>query len=433
MLKLASRNIFLNWRHSLATVLAIMAGFTSVALLDGFISAINEVSQDGTVNKGMTGHFLLEKRGAKDHLFEDPWLYSLSKEEQDKVSGWLEGDKRVKASMRYLTLSGLISNGKNSAIFIGAGIDEARGLKFRGDKWAWNTVAGKPFYLDNSGFQMGVGMATRMDCKFSEKYDLNKDGSYKAEERPLECANPVFQISATTEHAQVNALTLSPTGLVDLHIREYNDKIIYLPLTAAQQLLDTDRITRFSVLLNDEGTRNAFVRDYEEKIRASGLDLEVVHWLDHPVGSASKGGMAVLNMFRWLFLTIVAVVAVMSVANSLMKSINERIREIGTLRSYGFRRTDIVLLFSFEGLLLGFFACLLGIILSSALAFAISNGGMTFNAGVMSTPLAIKIDLALGVWAGSSFVLCLVTFLASWIVSRRAAKMTIADALRHIA
>jgi putative ABC transport system permease protein len=433
MLKLASKNVFLNWRHSLATILAIAAGFTAVALLDGFISAINDISVDGTTNKGMVGHFILEKKGAKDHFFEDPWIYSLSKEEQDTAGPWLLGDSRIKASMRYLMVSGLISNGSNSAIFIGAGYEEDQGLKFRGDKWAWNTVAGKPLYLSEPGFLMGMGVARRMDCAFDASHYLKKDGTYIAEDRPLKCENALFQLSATTEHAQVNAISIKPVGVVDLQLREYNDKVVYFSLAAAQQLLDTDRITRYSISLKRDQDQKAFARDIQEKIDKSGLQLEIISWLDHPVGAMTKGGMEILNIFRYLFLSVVAVIAVMSVANSLMKSINERIREIGTLRSYGFRRSDIILLFSLEGLTLGLVACVLGIVISIILAFLITNSGFTFNAGIMSTPLPVRIAIALPVWATSAFVLCFVTYWASWVVSRRAANMTIADALRHIA
>ena len=400
MFLLAARNIYLNWRHSLATVLAIAAGFTSVALLDGFISSINAISEEGTTRKGMVGHVLIEKMGTKDHLFEDPWQYSLTKHDQDVVGGWLAGDARVEASLRYLLVTGLVSNGKSSTIFMGGGMDEKEGVKFRGEKWKWNTVAGKPLYLAQDGFVMGMGMAKRMDCQIAETGYLKPDFSYIAEERPMNCRRQDFQLSTTTEHSQVNAISLSPSGVMDLQIREYNDKILFMSLETAQRLTDTDRITRYGVLLYDgESAQAAFVNDYRDRARSAGLDLEIIHWLEHPVGSSAKGGIEILNIFRMLFLAVVAVIAVMSVANSLMKSINERIREIGTLRSYGFRRSDIVFMFSFEGLLLGLAACVGGVILSFVLAFAITASGFSFNAGVLSTPIPIRILFEFRTWA----------------------------------
>jgi putative ABC transport system permease protein len=201
----------------------------------------------------------------------------------------------------------------------------------------------------------------------------------------------------------------------------------------AQKLVDSDKISRFQILLKNEKDIPRFMADMRTKINQTGLKLDVVKWYDHIVASAGKGGMEILGVFRALFLSIVALIAAMSVANSMMKSINERIREIGSLRSFGFRRRDIILLFSFEGLLLGWFSCLGGMLLSSALALLIRNLGISFKAGILSTPMPVTISMAFSVWFVTAVTLSCITFLASWLVSRRAARMTIADALRYVA
>ena len=126
-------------------------------------------------------------------------------------------------------------------------------------------------------------------------------------------------------------------------------------------------------------------------------------------------------------------IAGLSVANSMMKSINERVREIGTLRSFGFRKMDIVLLFSFEGLFLGVLSCMGGILVSASLAFFLSHIGLSFKAGILSSAMPVNFSIALPTWLGTSLVLSLITFSASVLVSRRAAGMVIADALRHTA
>ena len=171
----------------------------------------------------------------------------------------------------------------------------------------------------------------------------------------------------------------------------------------------------------------------ELKKKVEGLDAEAVKWLDHPVAAMSKGGLEVMAVFRALFLGVVAVIAAMSVANSMMKSINERVREIGTLRSFGFRRLDIVLLFSFEGLFLGFASCLAGMLVTSLLAFLLSRAGLSFKAGLLSTPMPLSFSMPFPLWLTTAASLGLITFAASWLVSRRAARMVIADALRYTA
>jgi putative ABC transport system permease protein len=433
--RLAFRSLSQNWRHSLATMLAILGGFAAVSLFDGFLQAIRDLDEEYYVNKGMVGHVIVERTGAAEHAFEDLWKYSLAPPEQEKISKLLASDERVKVTMRYLLINGLISSGDASSIFLGAGYDENAGSRIRGPKWDWNTIAGLP--LKNApptgGMMVGKGLAARLGCVFDETTLLNPDGSYVARERPLRCPPAGLQLSVTTEHGQVNALTLPVTGVGDFLLREFNNKVLSMPLPAAQALFDTDRISRFIVLLDDARNIDGFLSDFRARTRAEGLDVEAIQWIDHPVAAVAKGGLEIMGVFRALFLAVVALIAAMSVANSMMKSINERVREIGTLRSFGFRRLDIVLLFSFEGLFLGAMSCAVGIVVTAGLAWILSHVGITFKAGVLSTPLPLTFSIALRVWLTTALSLSLITFLASWIVSRRAARREIADALRHTA
>ena len=433
--RLALKNLVQNWRHSLATMLAILGGFAAVSLFDGFLQSIKDYNDEHFINKGMVGHLIVERNGAAEHLFEDVWRYSITKPDQDELTAILAADPRVQETMRYLVISGLISNGQNSAIFIGAGYDETQGVKIRGPKWAWNVIAGETLSSvpAGGGIMAGMGLARRMGCEFNPTGDMQPDGTYPAKVRALNCPSGPLQLSVTTEHAQVNAVSLPVVGVTDFQLREFNDKVISAPLATVQSLLDTDRITREVVLLKDADMVPAFIHDFTERSREAGLDLEAIKWIDHPVATVAKGGLEVMGVFRALFLGVVAMIAAMSVANSMMKSVNERIREIGTLRSFGFRRLDIVLLFSFEGLFLGLASCLGGIIVTTFLAFVLTHLGLSFKAGVLSTAIPVAFSFAFRPWLTTALFLGLITFLASWLVARKAAKMVVADALRAVA
>jgi len=279
---------------------------------------------------------------------------------------------------------------------------------------------------------LGMGLAHRMGCEFDPAAATTADGTYSAVVRPLTCPGAGLQLSVTTEHAQVNAVTIPVIGVTDFQLREFNDKVLSAPLSTVQALLDTDRITRVIVLLKDPSFIPGFIRDFTERARAANLDIEAVKWLDHPVAAISKGGLEVMGVFRALFLAVVAMIAAMSVANSMMKSVNERIREIGTIRSFGFRRLDIVLLFSFEGLFLGMASCLGGILVTVVLGYLLSHSGLSFKAGVLSTPIPVTFSFAFRVWVTTGLFLSVITFLASWLVARKAARMVVADALRSV-
>jgi hypothetical protein len=66
----------------------------------------------------MFGHLQLQKKGARTHHFEDPWLYTIDKREQELTQQFLKADARVAVTNRYLVSSGYLSNGSASSIFI---------------------------------------------------------------------------------------------------------------------------------------------------------------------------------------------------------------------------------------------------------------------------------------------------------------------------
>jgi putative ABC transport system permease protein len=116
----------------------------------------------------------------------------------------------------------------------------------------------------------------------------------------------------------------------------------------------------------------------------------------------------------------------------MMKAVTERIREIGSLRSFGFRRSDITLMFTFEGLFLALISCLAGLILTVLLSLAINFSGITYKAGLLSAPIYLLVGFSPIVWIANALWLTSLAAATAWLASRRAAKMVIADAMRHV-
>jgi len=129
---------------------------------------------------------------------------------------------------------------------------------------------------------------------------------------------------------------------------------------------------------------------------------------------------------------IVVAICVMSVANTMMKSVNERIREIGTLRSLGFFKSHLVFVFSAEGMILSFIACWFGLALTLVASFAIGKIGLTYKAGILSIPIVLRVKYVPEAWLVSAFVLMILATATAWICSKRASSMVIADAMRHV-
>lgn len=434
VLKLAFKNILMNWRHSLATMLAIMMGFAAVSIFDGFIQNMKNQVVDSYIHEGMLGHVVVQKKGCVKHYFEDMWTYTLNEADQNFINQFLKSDARVEYAARFLITTGLIANGSANGVFVNSSYDVQEGLKIRGDHWAWNTIAGKPLHeAKPNSVLLGVELAKKLNCEQKGPLVNQIAFNLKKEETPFACSNPTVQLSATTEMAQVNATHLNPVGVIDLQLRDLNRRFIMMPLEAGQSLYDTKNVTRYSILLKDEALSDSFIKDFEQSSKDNNKDFEFIKWFDHPSAAVAKGGMEILNVFKFLFLSVVAIISAMSVANSMMKSINERVREIGMLRSIGFKSRDMIRLFSLEGLFMGLFSCIMGLFFTITIAFIINHLDLSFKAGLLSTPMPLGIAMSIPTWIASSVVLCVVSFFSSFFVSRQFAKMNISETLRYVA
>jgi putative ABC transport system permease protein len=139
-------------------------------------------------------------------------------------------------------------------------------------------------------------------------------------------------------------------------------------------------------------------------------------------------------MFRFVAI-LMGVVTLFSVTNTVNMAVGERVTEIGTLRSIGLKRRDIRRLFVIEGALIGLLGAALGVALALLLAaYGINPGGLTWTPPGRSAPVPIGIDIdgGIAIGIGTVIVLTLLACVSSWWPARRAAKLEIVEALRHV-
>lgn len=435
MVAMARRNVLRNWRHSLATILAIASGFLAVSLFDGFLKELQMRNTDGFATRGMMGQVLIEKTGAQLNADLDQWKYAIDEQEQEKLESFLKNDPDVVLRVRFLEVTGLVYSKTTSSVFLGHGYDIKEGAAARGDRWAWNTVAGKPLHMATQpSIVIGRSMARLLGCEIASTKDdfILPDGNYIPEDRAFSCKEPRLTVTATTEMAQVNAIDLNLVGLIDAGFREADKRALSMSLEDAQRLLDTKKITMIAVHLKSDDQGPAFIERFKTYVRDQKLDVDIIHWQDHKLAAYVKGGMQLLSVFRNLFMAIVVTIGVMSVFNTMMKSVNERTREIGTLRSLGFLRRELMFVFACEGFFLSLLACVVGFIATLVLSYLIGKLGFTYRAGVLSVPIMLRVKYAPVAWAVSALALSTLATVTAWFCARKASRMVIADAMRHV-
>jgi putative ABC transport system permease protein len=159
-------------------------------------------------------------------------------------------------------------------------------------------------------------------------------------------------------------------------------------------------------------------------------DYEIVPWTK--LADFYNKTVALFSRQMGVVKSIIALIIILSISNTMTMSVMERTVEIGTAMALGVRRQRIMGLFLIEGLLLGVIGGLCGVGLGYLLASLISYIGIPmppapgmsrgFIASILVTPRIIWEALLIAV---------MTALIASIYPAWRASKLIIVDALRH--
>ena len=147
-------------------------------------------------------------------------------------------------------------------------------------------------------------------------------------------------------------------------------------------------------------------------------------------------GQAV-GMFATIFgfmAVLIGAIVLFTVGNTMSMAVFERTAEIGTLRAMGLRRSGIRRLFMSEALLLGVIGAVTGVAAALFFAWLINHAGLTWQppGQTDAVPLTVRVWGETKMMLGTGLGLTIVAVISAWWPARRAARMLIVDALRHV-
>ena len=408
-IKIAFRNILKNKRRSFVTLIAIAMGFAAVSLFQGYIDNTYEGLRQSAVRGEGLGHLTIYKQGWLEKGKIDPDKYMFSQEELKRIRNLVEEDEDVILATPQINISGLVSNGRTSTIFLANGVIPRDDKTIKGAWAAFRPVKGeglsekKPY-----GVEMGEDLASDLD--------LNP-GGYGV-------------VMATTLDGQMNALDIEVAGTYDTGSSATNDKYMRVPFTFAQSLYDTEKADRVVVLLNDWKKTEATRERLEGVLSGAGIACEIKTWNELSLFYLKVRGMFDM-IFMFIFL-IVFIIVIMSVVNTMGMAVLERTREIGTLRALGLKRRGVSLLFAVEGAMLGFIGTIFGVILNVSVWAVIRVAHPTYIPPGISTAVPLIVNLVPQSMFFLMLFLVLLSLMAAILPARRAARQNVVDALGHV-
>ncbi|RIH75392.1 Macrolide export ATP-binding/permease protein MacB [Calidithermus terrae] len=178
------------------------------------------------------------------------------------------------------------------------------------------------------------------------------------------------------------------------------DSVIYVPVEAVHAVLGTKNYT--SVLLSVRDDRRAEEVAAAIEARIPGVDAQTAG----DVLRFAERAVRISDLVRFGISLVALLVGGLLVANTVMMSVYERIREFGLMRAIGARRRFIFGLVLLEALLLGLVGGLLGLLLGQVASFAVNwytvrEVGLALSSVTPRLALfALLVALGLGLLAG---------------------------------
>jgi putative ABC transport system permease protein len=338
---MAFRNILRNKRRSLVTLIAIGVGFAAISLYYGYLHSVYWGLQVTAIRGEGLGHLRINKAGWQEKGKLEPEKYMFTQEEIQKIIKLVSEEKGVVLCTPQIQVTGMVSNGITSAVFLSQGVVPKDDKTIKGGWAEYSPVKGQTLSDERKN---GVEIAKDL----SRYLDLTpgKDGV----------------VMAPTLEGQMNALDIKINGVYDTGNDFANDKFMRFNFSFAQSLLETQAAERLVVLLEDEKENDTEMMRtlLLHKLKAAGIDCEIKTWKELSL-FYTKATSYLDKIFMFLF-SIVIIIVMMTTVNTMSMAILERTKEIGTLRSLGLKRRGISFLFALEGAFLGLLGSLVGIV-----------------------------------------------------------------------
>lgn len=428
ILKLALRNLVINYKKNILAVLSIMAGFMSVNLFEGYMTGAKNLFAENYEVRMFFGDFIIHHKDAfTDSTFFDSKSY-MDETHQKEVFDFLNSQSEVETSVRKLSFKGTIQNATSSTQIIGDGIDIENAQKIRGEQWEFNTTFGNPLENSDRDIILGEELAELIDCEFKkENLHFKRGGGYKAELRPMSCLDQMVQITSNSVNGNANALFLKVKGLSNFLYREIDSRYIQVGLNAAQNLLMTKNISSINVKLKNTANKKLFLTNFNQMIKDRKLPLVISSWKDNAFGDIYRESLSFLNVLRGFFLTVILFIVMFSILATQNRNIVERTNEIGIFRSLGFNNNVLASIFVVEAFLLSLVGCLLGLVGSIIVSYLVKTIGIYYLIGILSEEIPFLFDLTLLRVFESFFVIIGIVLFATFVPLKKAISKTIAQ------
>jgi len=411
IIKIAVRNLRRYQRRTLLTSTLITLGVMSVLL---FISVSGSFKNMmiGQITDSMLGHLQIHQKGYLASIDTLPLNRNLQEKQVAKIEEMLNSNAAVEAYSSRIKLGAMFSNYIETTNIRLNAVDPEQEMRTM-PELVHRIVKG-------------------------EKKGLLKKGEILVPEllargMKVEVGNDIVLV-ATNRDGSVNGQSFIVRGIVE-GVTGPGGRDGYIHIDDAQTLLHLEgkEVSEIAVRLKD-------MRQLDKVFATLSSTLESIrNKMDKPVFEIHTwekltpfANIAKMIDLMTLFIKgmLVAIVLV-SIMNVMVMAVYERINEIGTIAAIGTSPGKILALFLTEGLLLGVFGTLLGIVMSLVTIAGLKAARISFDFG-QQQGIILNPSITLPDIVAIALIVIAIAVLGSLQPAWKAARMDPITALRHV-
>ena len=411
IIKIAIRNLRRYQRRTLLTSSLITLGVVSVLL---FISVSGSFKNMmiGQITDSMLGHLQIHQKGYLASIDTLPLNRNLQEKQIAKLEEILKSNDAIEAFSPRIKLGAMFSNYTETTNIRLNAVDP---------EWEMRTM---PELLNR--------------IVKGEKKGLLKKGEILVPEllargMKVEVGNDIVLV-ATNQDGSVNGQSFIVRGIVE-GVTGPGGRDGYIHLEDARTLLRMEgkEVSEIAIRIKD-------MRQLDKVFTAlSGILEPIRNKMDKPVFEVHTwekltpfANIAKMIDLMTLFIKVMLVAIVLvSIMNVMVMAVYERINEIGTIAAIGTSPGKILSLFLAEGLLLGIFGTLLGIVLSLVTIVALRAARFSFDFG-QQQGIILNPSITLTDIVSIALIVIAIAVLGSLQPAWKAARMDPITALRHV-
>ena len=218
------------------------------------------------------------------------------------------------------------------------------------------------------------------------------------------------------------------TGIFHSGMYEYDLNLAYINLDRAADIFSTGSVAGGIGVDLESAGRPAYIKQQIKDIIP--YDFYIRTWMELNENLFSALKLEKLAMF--IILTLIVIVAALNIISTLTIMVTDKRKDIGILKAIGATRATVMNIFSLQGIMIGFFGVILGVISGLGIVLALDKWRFSILPesvyyGIDYLPVRISVSDSMAV----AIAALLISFFASVYPAYQASRLEPVDALRY--